>query len=165
MEKLYYDLSKSEFTNSRKILVWLFSGVFILAGIGIIILSTVFHDKSITLSLSIAPFGIGLFTGLVAYQATVKKKDHFFLMDDNGTEYRFGMFKPVRVSHKWTDIKQMIIPHKEKKILLRYNDGSDHIVNLTWIEKKKSHHIRKHFYYAAKEKNIELIKVNYLPKK
>lgn len=165
MEKLFYDLSESEFSKSRKVLGWIFSAVFILAGCGIILMRTVFHDKSIQISFAIAPFGIGIFTAIVAYMASSKKQDHYFLMEDDRVEYRFGFFKPVKTIHKWADVKEIHIPHKEKKIMLKYNDGSNHIINLTWIEKKKSHHIKKHFYYASRDKSIELVKVTYLPKK
>jgi hypothetical protein len=69
------------------------------------------------------------------------------------------------VTHKWDDVKEIHIPHKEKKVMLIYKDNSKHIINLTWIEKKKAHFIRRHFYYAVREKNIELVKVTVLPRK
>jgi len=165
MEKLFFDLSESEFSQGRKILVWIFSAVFFLAGCGIIFMNTFLHDRSIHISLCIAPFGISLFTAIVAYMATTKRKDHYFLMQDDRIEYRFGLFKPVKITHRWEEIQEIQIPHREKKVLLKYRDGSDHIVNLNWIEKKKSHFIRKHFYYASREKNITLTKVLTLPKK
>lgn len=163
MEKLFYDLSEHEFSRERKILLWIFSGVFFLAGLGIIFMNTIQHNLAIHISFSIAPFGISIFVGFIAIMATRKRKDHFFIMDDEKIEYRFGLLKPVKISHKWADIQEMIMPHKEKKVLLRYKDGSDHIVNFTWLEKKKTYFIRKHFYYAAREKNISLVKVINLP--
>jgi hypothetical protein len=165
MEKLFFDLSESEFSKGRQILVWSFSAVFFLAGCGIIYMDTVLHDKTIHMTFAIAPFGICIFTAIVAYMASSKKKDHYFKMDDDMVDYRFGFFKPVRVVHKWSDVKEIHIPHKEKKVMLVYNDNSEHIINLTWIQKKKSHFIRRHFYYAVREKNIALIKVQTLPKK
>jgi hypothetical protein len=165
MEKLFYDLSESEFSKERKILVWVFSAVFFLAGIGIIIMNTVLHDKTIHITFAIAPFGIGIFTAIVAYMATAKKKDHYFIMDNDKVEYKYGLFKPVKMIHKWDDVKEIHIPHKEKKVMLVYKDNSNHIINLTWIEKKKAHFIRRHFYYAVREKNIDLVKVVTLPKK
>jgi hypothetical protein len=164
MEKLFFDLSESEFSKGRKILVWMFSAVFFLAGCGIIYMSTVMHDNTIHISFSIAPFGISIFTAIVAYMSTSKKKDHYFVMDNEKVEYRYGLFKPVKRVHKWDEIKQIQIPIKEKKVGIKYNDDSEHIINLTWIEKKKAHFIRRHFYYASREKNIELIKVNNLSK-
>ena len=67
-------------------------------------------------------------------------------------------------SFKWTDIKEIIMPHKEKKVMLIFKDSSSFVINLTWIEKKKSSHIRKHIFYAAKEKNINVVKVQMLSK-
>ncbi|MGD0582372.1 MAG: hypothetical protein ABR974_05430 [Bacteroidales bacterium] len=165
MEKLFFDLSESEFTKSRKILVWVFSAVFFFAGCGIVYMNTVLHDSTIHLSFAIAPFCIGIFTAFVAYMATSKKKDHYFIMDNEKVEYRFGLFKPVKCTHRWEEINQIMIPHKEKKIMVKYKDDSEHIINLNWIEKKKAHFIRRHFYYAAREKNIELVKVISLEKR
>jgi hypothetical protein len=165
MEKLFFDLSESEFSKGRKILVWVFSAVFFLAGCGIIYMTAVLHDKSIHISFAIAPFGICIFTAIVAYMATSKKKDHYFVMDNEKVEYRFGLFRPVKFTHKWDDVKEIRIPHKEKKVMLIYKDNSEHIINLTWIEKKKAHFARRHFYYASREKHIDLITMKSLPKK
>jgi hypothetical protein len=165
MEKLFFDLSESEFSKGRKILVWIFSAVFFLAGCGIIYMNTVLHDKTIHINFCIAPFGISLFTAIVAYLATSKKKDHYFLIDNDKVEYRFGLFKPVKCVHKWDDVKEIHLPHKEKKVLIIYKDDTEHILNLTWIEKKKSHFIRRHFYYAIREKNLKLVKVDTIRKK
>jgi len=156
MEKLFYDLSKQEFSSGRKALLWIFSGVFFLAGAGIIFMNVILHDLSIHITFCIPPFGIGIFTGIVAYMATSKKKDNYFLMDDEKIEYKFGLVRPVKVTHMWADINEIMVPHKEKKVLLIYKDETDHIVNLNWLEKKKTHYIRKHFYHAAREKNINI---------
>jgi hypothetical protein len=163
MEKLFYDLSEQEFSSGRKVLLWIFSGVFFLAGAGIIFMNVVQHDQSIHITFCIPPFGIGLFTGIIAYMATSKKKDHYFLIDDDKIEYRFGLFKPVRITHKWSDINEIVMPHKERKILLKYKNNTQNIVNLNWLEKKKTHFIRRHFYHAAKEKNISIVSVAILP--
>lgn len=164
MEKLYYDLSKEEFSSGRKALLWIFSSVFILAGAAIIFMNVVQHDLSIHITFSIPPFGIGIFTGLIAFMATAKKKDHYFLMDDEKVEYRFGIFKPVKVSHKWVDIAEILMPHKEKKVLLVYKDKTMHMINLNWLEKKKTHFIRRQFYHAAREEKIEIKCPKVLPK-
>ncbi|HVN56840.1 MAG TPA: hypothetical protein VMT63_00950 [Bacteroidales bacterium] len=165
MEKLFFDLSESEFSQGRKILVWIFSAVFFLAGCGIIFMNTVLHDRTIHMSFAFAPFGISIFAAIVAYLATTKRKDHYFLMDNEKIEYRIGMFSPDKITHNWSEVNEIVIPHKEKKVLLKCKNGTEQIVNLNWIEKKKSHFIRKHFYYAAREKNIGLTKVMTLPKK
>jgi hypothetical protein len=164
MEKLFYDLSVNEFSSGRKILLWIFSGVFFLAGAGILYMNVIQHDASIHISFSIPPFGIGIFTAIVAYMASSTRKDHFFLMDDEKIEYRFGLIKPQKVTHLWSDMTEILMPHKEKKVLLKFKNNSEALVNLNWIEKKKTHHIRKHFFYAAREKNINIVRVNHLPK-
>jgi hypothetical protein len=164
MEKLYYDLSKEEFSSGRKALLWIFSGVFFLAGAGIIFMNTILHDLSIHITFCIPPFGISIFTGIIAFMATSKKKDHYFLMDDEKVEYRFGILKPVKIEHRWTDVAEILMPHKEKKVLLVYKDKSEHIINLNWLEKKKTHFIKRQFYHAAREKNIAISSPGMLPK-
>jgi hypothetical protein len=164
MEKLFYDLSETEFTRGRKILLWIFCAIFFLAGCGIVFMNLVQHNRTIHVSVAIAPFGISIFVGIVAYLAVIKRKDHFFLIDDEKIEYRFGLFKAARHFHKWTDVKEIYFPHREAKILLKYKNGSHELVNLTWLGKKKTHFIRRHFFIAAREKHIDLKKVRSIPK-
>jgi len=164
MENLFYDLSEQEFSIGRKILLWVFSGIFFLAGLGIIFMNTILHDKTIHISLCIAPFGISIAVLVIAIMSTFKRKDHYFLIDDEKIEFRFGIVKPVKHSYKWIDLKEIHLPHKEKKVLLVFKDDSTALVNLTWLEKKKTSHIRKHFFYSAKEKKIDIVKVMVLPK-
>ena len=165
MEKLFYDLSESEFTKGRKILLWIFCAIFFLAGSGIVFMNAVQHNRTIHVSVSIVPFGISLFVGIVAYMSVIKRKDHYFLIDDEKIEYRFGLFKPIKHSHRWADVEEIHMPHHEMKLLFKYKNGNNDIVNLTWLGKKKTHFIRKHIYIAAKEKNIDLKKVIALSKK
>jgi hypothetical protein len=164
MEKLHYDLSKEEFSTGRKALLWIFSGVFFLAGAGIIFMNLILHDLSIHITFCIPPFGIAIFTGIIAYMATSKKKDNYFIMDDEKVEYRFGILKPVKFTHKWVDVEEIIIPHKEKKVLLRYKDKSFHLINLNWLERKKTHYIKRQFYHASREKNIGITSPAMLPR-
>lgn len=163
MEKLFYDLSEQEFSKGRKVLLWGFSFFFFLAGMGIVIMNLVLQKESIHISYSIAPFGICLFVFIIALMASFKRKDHFFLIDDDKIEYRYGLLKPVKYLHEWANIKEIYLPHKERKFLLVNNDESFSIVNLTWLERKKTSIIRKHIYYGAKEKNINVIRVPTLP--
>lgn len=165
MEKLSYDLSEHEFSTGRKALAWIFSVVFFLAGLGIVYMNMIKHDLSIHISFAIAPFGISIFGAVVAYLASTKRKDHYFIMDDEKVEYRYGLFKATKSTHRWSDVKEILIPHRDKNVMVIYNDSSKHLINLTWLERKKTHHIRKHFFYAAREKNITLSKVKELPKK
>lgn len=164
MENLNYNLSKNEFSKGKKILLWGFSALFFLAGMGIIFMNIVLHNKSIHISLSMAPFLISLATGLIAVMA-IRKTDSFFIIDNEKIEFRYGMFKPVIQSYLWNDIKEMLLPHKQNKVKLIMKNDSYAIIDLTWIERKKSSHIRKHFYYAAREKNIPIVKVQVLGSK
>jgi hypothetical protein len=165
MENLNYDLSEQEFSKGRKILLWIFALIFFLAGMGIIFMNVVLHDKSIHITLSLAPFGISVVVGLIAILATFKSKGHFFLIDNEKIEFKFGTFKPTKHSFNWNDIKEVCMPHKEKKVQLIFKDNSSYTINLLWLERKKASHIRKHFFYVAKEKNIEVVKVQVLNRK
>jgi hypothetical protein len=165
MENLFYDLSEQEFSNGRKILLWVFTSLFFLAGVGIIFMNVILHDMSIHISFCVAPFGISIAVGIISFMATFTRKDHYFLIDNEKIEFRFGLVKPLKHSFNWNDIREIHLPHKEKKVLLLFMDNTSFIINLTWIERKKSSHIRKHFFYAAKEKNIGIVKVMTLSSK
>jgi hypothetical protein len=165
MENLYYDLSEQEFTKGRKILLWIFTSFFFLGGLWVIFSNVVLGDKSISISFSLVPFAISLLAGIIAAMATFKRKDHFFVIDEEKISYRYGFFRPVKLLFKWDDIKEIHFPHKERKALLIFKDSSSIIVNLTWLERKKSSHIRKHLFYVAKEKNINIVKVQMLRRK
>ena len=162
MENLYYNLSQEEFSTGRKLLLWGFAGLFFLAGIYILLISLVFGHKSITPVLSIAPFGISVVVSIIAALATIKRKDLFFLIDNDKIEFRYGIFKPARHLFKWIDIKELIMPHKQKKAKLLFKDGSSFVINLNWLQKKKAGLIRKHIFYAAREKDLNVIKVKNL---
>lgn len=162
MESLYYNLSQEEFSTGRKLLLWGFAGLFFLAGVYVLLISLVFGHKSITPVLSLAPFGISLVVSIIAALATIKRKDLFFLIDNDKIEFRYGIFKPARHLFKWIDIKELIMPHKQKKAKLLFKDGSSFVINLNWLQKKKAGLIRKHIFYAAREKDLKVIKVNNL---
>jgi hypothetical protein len=158
-------LSEQEFSRGRKILLWIFTSMFFLAGLGIIFMNVILHNDSIHLSLSMAPFGISLVAGVISVIATFSKNDHYIIIDNDKIELKFGMLKPITQTYLWNDVKEIHLPHKQKKVKLVMKDNSSNIINLTWIEKKKSSYIRKHFYYVAREKNINIVKVQYLPSK
>lgn len=164
MENLYYNLSEEEFSKGRKILLWGFAGLFFLAGVYVLLISLVFGHKSIPAVLSVAPFGISLVVSLIAAFATIKRKDLFFLIDNDKIEFRYGVFKPKKHLFKWVDIKELIMPHKQKKAKLLFKDGSSFVIDLTYLQKKKAGLIRKHIFYAAREKDLNVIKVNNLLK-
>lgn len=159
MENLYYNLSEEEFSKGRKILLWGFSGLFFLAGLFVLSQSLVFGHKSIHPILSAAPFGICLLVGLIATFASVKRTDLFFLVDNEKIEFRYGVFNPNKYTFKWADIKELTMPQKQKKLLLHLKDGTSFVINLSWIQKKKSSQIRKHIYYAARQQGLCVKKV------
>jgi len=158
MENLYYNLSEEEFSKGRKLLLWIFSGLFFLAGLFVLMQSLVFGHKSISPSLSIAPFGISFVVSLIATFATVKRKDLFFSIDEEKIEFRYGVFKPKIHSFQWIDIKELVMPRKQKKAKLLLKDGSSFVINLNWLQKTKSSHIRKFLYYTARQKDINVTK-------
>lgn len=164
MEKLYYNLSEEEYSKGRKILLWIFVAAFFLGGVYVAMLSPVFGVHHIKPSLSLAPFGISLIVGIISLFATVKRKDLYFLVDDDKIEFRYGIFRPKKNSFLWSDIKEFVIPHKERKVKLIFKDGTSYIINLTWLQRKKSSHIKKHLYNSAKAKNLNILKVILLPK-
>ena len=165
MENLYYNLSEEEFSKGRKILLWIFAGLFFLAGVYVLVINLVFGHKSVPAILSLAPFGISLIVSLIAAFATIKRKDLYFSMSDEKIEFRYGIINPKMHSFKWIDIKELIMPHKQKKAKLLFKDGSSFVIDLTWLQKKKSSHIRKHIYHTAREKDLKVIKVINLGKK
>jgi hypothetical protein len=159
MESINYNLAEAELSKGRKILLWIFSGLFFVGGIGVLLASSVFRMHEIKPILSLAPFGISLLVGLISAFATIKKKDSYFIIDDDKIEFQYGLVKPKKYLYPWADIKELVMPHKEKKVKLIFKDGSSFVINLTWIEKKKAHLIRKHLFNAARYKDMEVIKV------
>lgn len=164
MENLYYNLSEEEFSRSKKVLLWIFSCLFFVGGIYVLFISLILGHQSIKPALSIAPFGISLVVSLIAFFATIKRKDLFFLVDDEKIEFRYGIINAKKHSFKWTDVSELIIPKKQKKAKFLFKDGSSYVVDLTWIQKKKSSHIRKHIYQTASEKALKIVKVSMLKK-
>lgn len=163
MENLHYNLSEEEFSGSRKLLLWIFSGLFFLAGVWVVILNVVIGRKeTIPLVIATVPFGISLAVGTIAFLSSVKRKNQFFSIDSDKLEFRFGFFRPAQHSVRWSDVAELILPHKQKKAMFLYNDGSSFVIDLTWLQKKKSSLIRKHIYQAAWEKKIKISKVMYL---
>lgn len=162
MENIHFDLTEEEFSKGRKILLWIFTGLFFAGGIGVLMASPVFGYHKIKPSFSLAPFGIGLMVGAISAFATIKRKNHFFNIDDEKIEFRYGVIKPKKHSFLWADIKDLAMPHKEKKILLNLKNGSSFVIDLTWIQKKKTHLIRKHIFNVAKYKDMEVKKIMYL---
>jgi hypothetical protein len=162
MEQLYFNLSEEEFTKGRKVLLWVFAGLFFLAGLYVVTARPVFGHESIPPVLSTAPFGISLIVSAFAALATIKRSDLFFLVDYGKIEFRYGLLNPKRHSFEWTEIKEMIMPHKERKIKLLLNNGTFYIIELNYLHRRKSTLIRQHIYRCAIEKGIHVTKVQTL---
>jgi hypothetical protein len=159
MENLFYNLSEEEFSKERKFLLWGFAAFFFMAGVYILVASLLLGQKSIAPVLSVVPLGISLVVAIIAGFATFKGTDLFFSINKDKIEYKFGIFKPVTHSFIWVDIKELVMPSRQKKIKLVFIDGSSFIINLSWMQRKKSSHIRKHIYHMAREKDLNVIKV------
>ena len=159
MENLYQNLSEKEFSRGSKILLWSFAALFFLAGVYVLFVSLVLGQKSIPAILSIAPFGISLIVSVIAGTATFKGTDLYFSIDMEKIEYKFGVIRPVTHSLKWIDIKELVMPSRQKKVKLVFKDGSSFVINLTWIQRRKSSSIRKHIYHVAREKDLKVRKV------
>lgn len=159
MENLYFNLSEEEFSKGRKILLWSFSSLFLLACLYVLISNLVFGNKNLPLFISLITFGISLFVGVIATFATVKRKDLFFMVSDEKIEFRYGILNPRRHTFQWIEIKELIMPQKQKKAMLCLYDGSSYLINLNWLQRKKSSRIRKHIYQVAKEKNLKITRV------
>jgi hypothetical protein len=162
MENLYYNLSEEEFSKSRKVLIWVFVGLFFLAGVYVLLASLAFGHKSIPPVLSVAPFSISIIVSVFATFATIKRHDLYFVIDDEKIEFRYGLIRPKKHSYKWGDIESITMPHKQKKAKLYLKDGSSFIIDLTYLQRKRSSHIRKHIFYAARDKNLNINKVMHL---
>src|SRR5664280_1457308 len=162
MENLYYNLSEEEFSKGRKILLWGFAALFFLAGGYILFVSLILGEKSISPVLSVAPFGISLIVSIIAGFATFKGTNLFFSIDMDKIEYKFGMFKPVTHNFNWIDIKELVMPRKQKKVMLVFKDGSTFVINLNWMKRNKSSGIRKHIFHVAREKDLVVKKVSML---
>jgi hypothetical protein len=163
MENLYYNLSEEEFTKGRKILIWVFFAIFFIGGLYVALIGPLFGVYSVKPIMSLAPFGISLLVGLVATYATIKRKDLYFLIDNDKVEFRYGVFRPKRYTFIWSDMKEIVMPHKERKIKVIFKDGKSYIIDLMWIQRKKSILIRKHFFQMAREKGLNVLKVVQLP--
>jgi hypothetical protein len=165
MEKLYFNLSEEQFSKERKILLWSFATLFFLAAVYILIANLVLGHKNIPLFISLITFGISLFVCIIAAFATIRRKDLFFIVNEEKIEFRFGIISPKRHTFLWIDIKELVMPHKQKKVMLFLNNGSSFLINLNWLQKRKSSLIRKHIYLEAKVKNLKVTKVPTLQKK
>jgi len=164
MENQHYDLAEAEFSKEGKVILWIVAAFFLLTAVFILFRVFVLGNKDITATFVFVPLGISLFVSLIAYYATAKRKDLYFNIEDDKIEFRFGIINPKVKLFKWADIKELVVPSKQKRVKLNFNDGGFFIINLNWIEKKKSISIIKNIYKMSLEKNIKITKVKFLVK-
>jgi len=164
MENQHYDLAEAEFSKEGKVILWIVAAFFLLTAVFILFRVFVLGNKDITATFVFVPLGISLFVSLIAYYATAKRKDLYFNIEDDKIEFRFGIINPKVKLFKWADIKELVVPSKQKRVKLNFNDGGFFIINLNWIEKKKSVSIIKNIYKMSLEKNIKITKVKFLVK-
>jgi type III secretory pathway component EscR len=162
MEKLYFNLSEEEISKGRKIILWIVVVVFFIMGVYVAMLRPVFGVQDVKPVNSVALFGLSLLVGLVASYATFKRKDLFFLIDDEKVEFQYGIFKPKKYSFPWSTIREVVLPHKERKAKIIFKDKTSFIIDLSWLKRKKSTLIRKHLFYTARAQNINVLKVLHL---
>lgn len=162
MENLYYNLSEEEFSKSKKVLLWSFASLFFLGGIYILLAYYALGQKNMMPVLSAAPFGISLIVAIIAGLASFKGTDLYFSIDQEKIEYKFGMFKPTTHTFRWTEIKELVMPQKQKKVKIVFKDGSSYVINLNWIQNNKSSLIRKDLFHVARERDLKVQKVSTL---
>lgn len=162
MEQLYFNLSEEEFTKGRKALLWVFSSLFFIAGLYVVTAQPLFGHESIHPILATAPFTVSFIVGAFAALASIKRKDLFFLVDYGKIEFRYGLLRAKRRSFQWLEIKDMVMPKRQRKIKLNLTNGTSHIIDLTYIQRKKSTLIRQYIYKSAHTKGIPVTKVQTL---
>lgn len=158
MENLNLNLSKNEFSKSRKILLWIIGLLFFSGAIWSLYLGLYMHDTSVTAGLIVVLFAISAFIFFIATLASVKKKDHYFIIDANKMSYRYGLIFPKHRSHNWSEIKEIIIQYKLRKATIITGDDKQKIINLNWINHSSARAILKHLYYTARKKDISISK-------
>lgn len=164
MENLHYNLSHEDSPKGWKYLLWIFAAIFFIAGIYLLVNNLVMGNEAIPAVFAAAPLGIGLLVSLVAAFITSKKKEQYFTINDELIEFRYGFLKARIHSYKWNDIKGLILPKRQKKAKLLLNDGNFFVINLNWLNNKKSFNIRKQLLLVAREKGLDVMKVNSLAK-
>lgn len=159
MENQNYDLAEQEFSKEGRIILWCFTSLFFLTGVFVLFRAYILGNVDIKPGFAVVPFGISFVVAIIAYYASTKRNNLYFIVNEDRIEYRFGIIKPKMHLFKWVDIKELMVPSKQKKMKLIFKNGEVFVINLTWIEKKKAIHIIKHVYHAAREKNVNIIKV------
>lgn len=161
MDDLYFNLASEEFSKPRKILIWIIAILTALVAAWDSYLKFFKHDTSADLGLTFSLYVITIFLFTIAILATKKRKEHFFKVDRENISYHYGLIFPSHRSYKWAEIRKVYMPPRSKNTVLILNNDKPVHINLTWVERNKSRIIRKHIYFSAKERGIEILKKEY----
>jgi len=158
MEDLNFNLSQEEFSKGRKIILWVSGSFFIIIGLWDLYMKLFTQNTSANYAVAIILLILGGFIYFIATLATMKRKAHHFIIDSEHIDYRYGLLFPTHHNYKWDDIETVYMPPHTKKTILELKSGHKTHINLTWVEKNKSRMIRKHIYYSANGRGINIIK-------
>ncbi len=158
MEDLYFNLAKEEFSKGRKILIWVFASLITIAGAWGLFLQIFKNTEYTNLGIPVVLLCVGAFLYFIAILATVKRKTHYFKVDNDTIAYRYGLIFSTARSYNWEDVKTIYFPPHTKKATIVMHNGNIVNIDLTWIEKNKSRSIRKHLYYTGHKKSKEIFK-------
>ncbi len=161
MEDLNFNLAKEEFSKGLKILLWVIAISTTIVTLVVVYLMFIKHDVNTTIGLAITLALITIFFYMIAILSSIKKKEHFFKVDNNTISYHYGLMFQSHHTYNWNEVLKLYVPPRSKNITLVLKNGTIVGINLTWIEKNKSRMIRKHIFYSAKTKGIEIQKSNY----
>ncbi len=138
--------------------MWIIGLLFFSGTIWSLYLKLFRHDTSVTTGLIIVLFGISAFVFFIAALASVKKKDHYFIIDADKISYRYGLVFPKHRNHNWSGIKEIIMQYNLRQAIIISEDDKKKIINLNWINRTSSKIILKHLYYTARKKDIPISK-------
>lgn len=161
MEDLYFNLAKEEFSKGRKILLWFMAIAATIVTLTDIYLKFVKLNSNATIGLTVTLALATSFLYLIAILASVKRKEHFFKVDREIISYHYGLMFQKHHSYSWNEVQKLFVPPHSKNATLVLKDGKVVRINLTWVEKNKARMIRKHIFYSAKNKGIEILKTHY----
>jgi len=159
MEDLKLNLSKNEFSTGRKTLLWIVGSLFLFGGLWDLYMKLVKHDGTVQVGLTVALFGISAFIFFIAILASGRKRKHFFNVNNESISYRFGLLFPRQRSHKWSDIKEVLMIYRQRKAILVLDNGKKEVLNLNWIQRTNSKIILKHIYYASRIRGLQVKKI------
>lgn len=158
MEDLKLNLSRNEFSTSKKVLLWIVGSMFLIGGLWALYMRLVKHDTSVQPGLTVVLLVLSAFMFFVAALATFRKRKHFFYVNDEAISYRYGLVSSSYHSYNWSEIKKVIMKYNQRKAILILNNDKHVTINLNWIQKTNSQIILKHIYFASKNKGLPLTK-------